>query len=309
MAKRNKTNKLHGVIAAVAGFFVVAVLAGVAIYFASGSDNSDSEVLPVLMLTKIEASPEEDLHVPAAAVMPVVSSSFYEISYYNHTYNEWFDKVTAVDSDNPFDENRKVAYLTFDDGPARSITPLILDILKEEGIKATFFILPREGFDNIFRRMINEGHEIGNHSYSHNYNALYKRGIDTFKNDILKAKDFMEENFGYTMTSFRFPGGIGSCGPGRRPERIEFIEELGYVWFDWDIDSGDAYGEQLDKSARALTANVLNGTGGKEHVVILMHDHRWRETTLEALPYIINGLREQGYRFDILRNHPDHNNG
>ena len=86
--------------------------------------------------------------------------------------------------------------------------------------------------------------------------------------------------------------------------RLSALRDLGYRYFDWDIDSGDAHAFQADKSAEALVGNVLDDTRSREHVVILMHDFRNRETTLEALPLIIEGLREQGYVFDILRNHP-----
>ena len=206
----------------------------------------------------------------------------------------------------PEDNYIGVAYLTFDDGPWRSITTGILDLLAEEEIIATFFPLPRSDSDDIFQRYIDDGHEIANHSNSHNFNRLYSRGINTFTDDILTAHNFILDNFGYTMTSFRFPGGSMSWSRAGVEERIAALEDLGYIYFDWDIDSGDAGPASVDKSASALATRVLNGTGGKEHVVILMHDHRWRETTLEALPQIISGLRQQGYRFDILRNHPDH---
>jgi len=197
-----------------------------------------------------------------------------------------------------------VAYLTFDDGPSREVTPGILDLLLEEDIRATFFVLPREGFDDLFNRMINEGHEIGNHSFSHNYGRLYRQSIDAFTNDITRASEFITDNFGYTMTSFRFPGGSMTWNRDVRNARIAVVEELGYTFFDWHIDSGDANTAEANKGAGALAANVLNNTGGREHVIILMHDFKWRASTLEALPTIINGLREQGYRFDIMQNYP-----
>ena len=204
----------------------------------------------------------------------------------------------------PISRFSHVAYLTFDDGPSHEITPGILDILAREGIRATFFILPREGMEDLIQRILDEGHEIGNHSYSHNYNRLYKRGLDQFREDVIRADDFMLENFGYSMTSFRFPGGSMTWNRDVRRPRIEVIEELGYTYFDWHIDSGDAHASQADKGAQALTDNVLSNTNDIDHVIILMHDFKWRDTTLEALPGIIRGLRRQGYVFDILSNFP-----
>jgi peptidoglycan/xylan/chitin deacetylase (PgdA/CDA1 family) len=199
--------------------------------------------------------------------------------------------------------DKKIAYITIDDGPSRTITPLILDILKEERVKATFFVLPHEDVDDIYRRIIDEGHEIGNHSSSHNYSIIYSRGIDAFKDDVLATHNFLLENFGYTAVSFRFPGGAGGRKAGIIDERRDALAELGYRAFDWNIDTGDAYAKQKDKSAAALTRNVLNNTNGRDRVIILMHDTASKKTTVEALPMIIAGLREQGYTFDILRNY------
>jgi len=200
-----------------------------------------------------------------------------------------------------------VAYLTFDDGPSRSVTEGILDLLAEEEIKATFFVISRTDVDDIYQRIVDEGHEIANHSYTHNYNRLYSRGIDVFREDILRLHNFVLENFGYEMKTFRFPGGSLSWNRNGIAARREVLEELGYIDYDWHIDIQDAVDNSVDTSAPRLTRNVLGHSdiGSREHVIILMHDYKWRQTTLEALPAIISGLREQGYRFDIMSNFPD----
>jgi peptidoglycan/xylan/chitin deacetylase (PgdA/CDA1 family) len=198
----------------------------------------------------------------------------------------------------------KVAYITIDDGPSREVTPGILDLLQQEGIKATFFALPHNGVDDIYRRIINEGHEIGNHSYSHVYSKLYKlNDIEAFKDDILSAQEFFLENFDYITTSFRFPGGAMGKKTNIIEPRREFVTELGYQDFDWNVETGDSNAKQKDKSAEALAHRVLDNTRGKEKLIILMHDTKSKLTTLEALPLIITGLREQGYTFDIIKNY------
>ena len=203
-------------------------------------------------------------------------------------------------------EPSRTAYLTFDDGPSRNITPGILDVLQQEGVLATFFVLPHppRNVDDIYWRIIEEGHEVGNHSYTHNYSNLYRKGIEAFREDIVRASEYILGKFDYKMTSFRFPG-----GPMGRPasvisERRKALDELGYRDFSWDIDSGDANPYAADRSADGITKHVLGSTRDKEHLVILFHDTRDKETTLEALPVIIEGLREQDYGFDILRNYP-----
>jgi len=217
---------------------------------------------------------------------------------------DFIDDPVDIPPDEPGIEIIGVAYLTFDDGPSHTVTPGILDILKDEGIKATFFVLPREGADDIFRRIIDEGHEVGNHSYSHDYDALFRGNVSAFREDVVKARNYMENNFGYTTTSFRFPAGTMTWSRDIRNPRIEVINNLGYKYFDWHIDSGDAHTLQLDKAAETIAANVLDETRGRDHLIILMHDYSSRETTLEALPMIIEGLRLKGYEFDMLKNYP-----
>jgi len=199
----------------------------------------------------------------------------------------------------------KVAYITLDDGPTRSITPGILDVLKEQGIPATFFVLPHENVDDLYIRIIEEGHEIGNHTYSHVYSRLYQSGgLEVFKDDVLQAHEFMLTNFGYETTSFRFPGGSMGRSASIIAPRQALLDELGYRYFNWHIDSGDARSDIPDRSAAALKRNVLENTRDRDHVIILMHDSAGKGSTLAALPAIIEGLREQGYTFDVLRNYP-----
>jgi len=203
-----------------------------------------------------------------------------------------------------FPEPDKIAYITIDDGPSREITPGILDVLMQEGVKATFFVLPHSGVDDIYRRIIEEGHEVGNHSYSHVYSELYKSSdVEVFREDILLAQAFIFDNYGYLMTTFRFPGGAMSRKSSIIIPRREILAEMGYQDFDWNVDTGDTRSSKYDKSAVALTSNVLDNTRGREQLIVLMHDTKNKTTTLEALPFIITGLREQGYSFDVLRNY------
>jgi len=196
-----------------------------------------------------------------------------------------------------------VAYLTFDDGPDRAVTPGILDILLEENIKATFFVLPYQGVDDLYQRIIDEGHEIGNHSFSHVYERLYERNVSNFRSDIQRARNFIYDNFEYTTTSFRFPGGHHTAGNGLRA-RLDVLRDLGYRHFHWHVDPDDwrvgRTAEEVRESVREQTSNHVRN--GREHVIILMHDRYQR--TLEALPGIISDLREMGFEFDIVRNMP-----
>ena len=221
--------------------------------------------------------------------------------------NQYQDEETDTISNNnedskPEAEVTGVVYLTFDDGPMRSITPVILDILENEGAPATFFVLPHNDVDDLYRRIIDEGHEIGNHTSSHRYDRLYEGNASAFKEDVLNARRFIYDNFEYSTTSFRFPG--GSTGTeailksGVRQARINVLNELGYTYYDWNIDTDDW---RRDSTAESIVKHVLDSTNGREQIIILMHDNY--QVTVDALPMLIEGLREQGYIFDILRNH------
>ncbi len=199
--------------------------------------------------------------------------------------------------------DKKIAYITIDDGPSANNTVAILDILKKSKIKATFFVLPKNHMDDIYARIINEGHVIGNHSYSH-VNHLYT-SANYFEKDILKAKAFIYKKLNYTTTVFRFPGGT----PGRKKsiiqKRVDILNKNGYRYFDWDVSVADTdpnLKKYRDEKfiVNLMAGNVINNTNGKKRIIVLMHDDSTKIYTVKALPCIIDGLKKQGYIFDVL---------
>ncbi len=201
----------------------------------------------------------------------------------------------------------KIAYLTIDDGPSRNNTPKNLDTLKKYGVKATFFVLPRKHLDDIYGRILEEGHVIGNHSYVHDYNYLFG-SVDNFRNDVLEAQSFIYEKFQYKSTVYRFPGGTMGRSKNAVGERSKVLEELGYKYFDWNVTTADTdpnlkkignEGQIVEK----LANNVINGANGRRKLIILMHDSAGKSYTAKALPKIIEGLQKQGYTFDVLTNY------
>lgn len=203
--------------------------------------------------------------------------------------------------------HQKTAYITIDDGPSRSITPINLDTLKKYGVKATFFVLPRTGVDDIYKRILDEGHVIGNHSYSHDYNYL-NNSTDNFKKDVLKARNLIIKKFKYTSTVFRFPGGTMGLKKSTVKDRTDILADLGYRYFDWDVTMADTdpklktYGNE-EYIVNLLANNVIKGTKNREKLIILMHDSSGKKYSAKALPKIIEGLQKQGYAFDVLTNY------
>jgi len=196
-------------------------------------------------------------------------------------------------------DGKKTAYLTFDDGPSKNITPKILDILKKYEIKATFFVIGSLAEKNpeILRRAAKEGHAIGNHSYSHNYKKLYS-SVDNFIEEVDKSSNLISEILGesYKTTIFRFPG--GSWGKKYTPFK-EALKSMGYEYVDWNAVTGDAEGHNIPKDK--LLNRLAKTLKGQEDVIILMHDAAAKKTTVEALPEVIEYLKSLGYSFKTLK--------
>ncbi len=203
----------------------------------------------------------------------------------------------------------KIAYLTFDDGPS-SNTEMILDILKQNNIKATFFVNGHPDQKNIYLRMKNEGHTIGNHTYSHSYAKEYK-SVDSFFLDVDNLNNYLL-SIGIDKTNIlRFPGGSNntvSFKYGGKELMNDITKESikrGYKYYDWNVSSGDAAGSKVDKNK--IISNVLDGSKGKNKAVILMHDSKVKITTVESLQEIITGLKSQGFIFDKITENTEYN--
>lgn len=199
------------------------------------------------------------------------------------------------------EKNRKIVYLTFDDGPSENITPKILDILSQYDIKATFFVLGKMVNINpeMFIRTYEEGHAIGHHSYSHDYNYIY-RNTKNFIGELDRTNNLFKEILGddFETKLLRFPGGSFEK---RKQKFIIATEKLGYINYDWDALNGDAEGHNISKK---YLVNRLKSTVGtrkdKKEIIILMHDTDTKSATADALPEIIEYLIKEGYVFRTL---------
>ena len=194
-----------------------------------------------------------------------------------------------------------VIYLTFDDGPTTSITPKVLDILKEKNVKATFFILNYdENGEKLVKREIAEGHTVGIHGYSHNYKTIYQ-SVDAYMNNITKLQEKIKNSTGYNATITRFPGGssntVSRYNPGIMTKLVKEVPARGYKYFDWNVSSGDAGGA---KTSQDVYNNVVNGLSKNRANVVLMHDFSGNTKTLNALADIIDYGINNGYTFSNI---------
>lgn len=194
----------------------------------------------------------------------------------------------------------KIAYLTFDDGPS-SNTDEILDILKEYNVKGTFFTVGRTGdsYERLYQRIVNEGHVLGMHSYSHEYSKIYS-STDAFMADLWQIQFYIYNTTGYMPTIYRFPG--GSSNRVAKLSMYEFIDILnsnGIQYYDWNVSCMDANDYMLSKEQ--IINNVFNGIDNledpaeRDEVMILFHDLPEKISTVDALPEIIEELELLGY--------------
>ncbi len=202
-----------------------------------------------------------------------------------------------VGTEKPSDD-KKVVYLTFDDGPSEN-TKKIIDILAQYDAKATFFITgANEECRSYIKEAYDAGHTIGLHTYSHDYAAVYASD-EAYFDDLAKIGEVAKEQIGYVPCFIRFPGGSSNrvsakYNNGIMSRLVTAVQEQGYQYYDWNIDSSDAAGG--DKAS--IEANSTAGTAN--HIMILCHDTQTKTATVEALPYILEYYTNQGYKFEAI---------
>lgn len=207
----------------------------------------------------------------------------------------------AQSSLTPSQEEGHKAYLTFDDGPHEN-TDKVLDILNSYHIKATFFVNGKESDEDLatYKRIVDEGHTLGNHTYSHEYKEIYA-SVDAFMSDVKKLEHMLQERAGITMPKIvRMPGGSNNtlATAAMLQDIKSELEAQGYKIFDWNVSGEDAIRKGV--TADEIYNQVLETTKGKDDVVILLHSAAIADGTVEALPRILDYYLEQGYVFHTL---------
>ena len=206
-------------------------------------------------------------------------------------------------------DGKKVAYLTFDDGPSKN-TSKILKILDRYSIKGTFFVLgnsiEKDKNANILKDIVKQGHAIGNHTYSHNYGYLYPNGIinsENFMKDIEKNNELMKSILGkdFSTRVIRFPGGYWTW-EGREVVKEKMLNK-GYVNIFWNALNGDAEDVKKDEEELFLrTKETVEGLGEEcDSIVLLMHDNYGKESTVNVLPRVIEYLQSKGFEFKSIK--------
>ena len=247
-----------------------------------------------------EAKKEDKTQLKKGSNHSIEASDYaYDVTAVNNTIRGKSDDVKG-----------KVVFLTFDDGIDPTLTPQVMDILKEYGVHATFFhigytITPENG--DILKRQITEGHAIANHSLSHNFNLLYPGRVPNQSQIVSEVNQTMA-NFqailgkDFKTRIFRYPGGHMSWQGLESTDHALAKEDI--EWIDWNMLCGDAE----PASVRPTTSESMMAymDGSQKYFpettvkVVLMHDTAGKELTVQTLPQIIEYFKNQGYTFGVL---------
>lgn len=218
-----------------------------------------------------------------------------ELSYNSVLSKDFEEKISNLTKG-----EEKIAYLTFDDGPSKGATPKVLDILKEEEVKATFFVIGKyvEERPELVKRAYDEGHYIANHGYDHSNKNLYK-SEESFINEVRKTDEAIGEAIGiddYCSHVFRFPNGyMSKKNKSNKKEAVEVLEKMNYTYIDWNCLN---YDSMKKYSKQQLLENLKKSAKNKNTLVILMHDTKDVSDSSSALKESIQYLKGHGYRFE-----------
>ena len=228
----------------------------------------------------------------------------HEGKKYTYDAKKIEEKLAKYDYSN---DGKKMVFLTFDDGSSTTVTPEILKILKENDVRATFFVtgenIERGGkkAEDLIKESFEYGNAIANHSYTHDYKYLYPGrtlNLDNFLADFNKTDELLKKILGpyFSTRVIRCPGGHMSWKG--MDELDNYLDENNMASIDWNALNADAEGRK--KNAAELADYAIKTSQGKDIVVLLMHDTYGKEETAKALPTIIKYFKDNGYEFKTL---------
>ena len=212
-------------------------------------------------------------------------------------YTELYPELYAERYEGEYEDSENTVYLTFDDGPS-VLTANLLYYLRQENVKATFFVVPErtELCYSMLKEISDAGHSIGIHSASHDYEKIYA-SVDAFLDDYNEAYQMIVEATGKAPEIYRFPGGsINDYNSDTRNEIIEEMNRRGFTYFDWNVDSNDWQGIGWTE----LYTDTLNAAEELTSPVILFHNTGDRDNTILVIEDVIKALKNKGYKFGCL---------
>ncbi|AQS06235.1 polysaccharide deacetylase family protein [Clostridium beijerinckii] len=194
------------------------------------------------------------------------------------------------------EHKKKIIYLTFDDGPSSKVTNSVLDVLKENKVHATFFLIGNqiEGKEDVVKRIYDEGNGIGLHTYTHKIRKIYS-SEDAFIKEMIKCRDEINKAIGISPNIIRFP-----CGSNKRLNKkyLKRLHDEGFKIYDWDLDNTDGLNSRL--SPDTLYRKAIKGSENRQNIILLLHCTDMHKNTCKALPQIIKYYKSKGYEFKVI---------
>ena len=227
-----------------------------------------------------------------------LSNKFKEQEQQNQEKTQIYEE-NKEQIDHIYSSETKRVFLTFDDGPSEN-TSSILNTLENYNLKANFFVLGSrvEAMPEKVKEVYEKGHFIGNHGYSHVYEAIYA-SPQSVLDEYNKTNEAIKKAIGnneFNTKIFRFPGGlVGGKYAEIKNQAKQLLEENQILNVDWNALTGDS--ESTNPTLEKLMKNLKRTTNGKNSVILLMHDSSAKKITADTLPQVIEYLKEQGYEF------------
>ncbi len=240
---------------------------------------------------------EKKLFLGLVLIAAILAVEYYSIHSYMANWGSGKEVMATATKKKV--KKDKVVYLTFDDGPS-PLTEEYLNILKKHEVKATFFLIGQQiegDMKAVVEREIEEGHEIGVHTYSHKSGEIYE-SADSYYKDVKQVQKLLSEEFRYESSVWRFPWGSANCYIGNFKNDIVGRlqkEEMDYV--DWNVSAEDSVGTP---SVASIIENIKKDCFNVNEPVVLMHDSNCNQMTLEALEEVILMFKEEGYEFATI---------
>lgn len=309
----NKSKLFNIAIIAVSFVMLFSVVTGIAFGLRTGTNNVQVEQSS----SSTENSSSSSTHTESQTQSTTEESSTEESTTETTT-----ESTTVAPTEPPRDLNKdpiippivdakgKTVYLTFDDGPS-IYTKEILDTLDKYGVKATFFVVNGKQ-NHLMKEIVNRGHQIGLHTYTHRYDILYK-SEQAYYDDLNKINEVVKNETGVETKLIRFPGGSSNAiskkySKGLMTKLTASVVENGYYYYDWNCTNGDAEGAKTVTDQLRYCSKFPRSAN---EIVVLMHDNK--KLTAQSLPYIIEYYKACGMEFGILTpevtgaHHPVHN--
>ncbi len=292
--RRKRINRLKKIIIRTVLFMIlfpvtICVVLGIQLYQA---DKSEESLMQQIGFLEQELQKSEDA-VDRTEALLEISEEIYKESEVIQVVQvpENMDTNYAVSAnDIVVQEGVRKVYLTFDDGPS-IYTDELLDILAKYDVKATFFVTGKDkaGYRDTYRRIVEEGHTLGMHSYSHEYENIYA-SLENFQQDVGTLRNYLYNETGVGSKFYRFPGGSSNKVSDTDIEDMTaYLNAMGIRYFDWNITAGDATGANV--TSDEIVERVMSQLPLHQVAVVLMHDAKDKRATVDALPKLIEAIQ------------------